>query len=181
VVTGELLPPVSVIATSSPNCYTKTIFLGNDMLIRKAKANEIERICDVDVTAFLNSPYGEKAHMADNKEAQQKRWDNAKRFCREHLDWGYVAIEDDNIVGFATLEYQPQQRVGKVQNNAVLPEYRCRGISTALVSRVVEELKNLGAKRITVHTNLVPAARRVYEKVGFKLISQKDEDCYYEM
>ena len=151
------------------------------MLIRKAKADEIERICDVDVTAFLKSPYGEKTQMAYNKEAQQKRWDNAKRFCQEHLDWVYVAIEGDKIVGFATLEYQPQQRTGRVQNNAVLPEYRCRGISTALVSQVVEELKNLGAKRLTVHTKLVPAACRVYEKVGFKLQSQKDEDYYYEM
>ncbi|HIE26751.1 TPA: GNAT family N-acetyltransferase [Candidatus Poribacteria bacterium] len=168
-----------VIASTHLDFRSKKYFWGNDMLIRKAKADEIERICSVDVAAFLNSPYGEKTHMAENKESQQKRWDNAKRFCQEHLDWVYVAIEDDNIVGFATLEYQPQQQTGRVQNNAVLPEYRCRGISTALVSRVLEELKNLGAKRINVHTKFVPAARRVYEKVGFSL-SQKDEDYYYE-
>lgn len=151
------------------------------MLIRKAKEDEIEQIGEVDVKSFLQSPYGEKTHMAEDREAQRKRFLNAKRFCKEHLHWVYVAVEDDKVVGFATLEYEPQEQTGRVQNNAVLPEYRCRGISTALVSRVVEELRELGAKRIKVHTKFVPAARRVYEKVGFKLVNQKDEDCYYEM
>ena len=151
------------------------------MLIRKAKADETEQIGDIDVASFLNSPYGEKKGLAQNKEAQQIRWNHAKSFCNEHPDWVYVAVEDDKVVGVATLFYQPEERTGEVENNAVLREYRGRGISTLLVSRVVEELKNLGAEQINVHTDAVPAACRVYEKVGFKLVRREGENSYYEM
>lgn len=151
------------------------------MFIRKLKADESEQICDLEVDAFLNSPYGEKKGLAQNKKAQQMRWDHVKSFCLEHPDWVYVAIEDDKIVGTATLFYQPEERTGEVENNAVLPEYRGRGISTLLVRRVVEELKNLGAEQINVHTDAVPAACRVYEKAGFKLVRREGENSYYQM
>ena len=151
------------------------------MLIRKAKAAETEQIGDVDVASFSNSPYGEKKGLAQNKKAQQIRWNHAKSFCHEHPDWVYVAIEDDKVIGFATLFYQPEERTGEVDNNAVLREYRGRSISTLLVNRVIKELKNLGAEQINVHTDAVPAACRVYEKVGFKLVRREGENSYYEM
>ncbi len=72
------------------------------MLIRKAKADETEQIGDVDVASFLNSPYGEKKGLAQNKEAQQIRWNHAESFCHEHPDWVYVAVEDDKVVGIVT-------------------------------------------------------------------------------
>lgn len=112
---------------------------------------------------------------------QQQKWDDAKCYCQKHLEWVYVAIEDNKVVGFCTLEYWPEKHAGRIQNNAVLLEYRGRGISTKLAKQTIRELENLGAKYITVHTTHVPAARRVYEKVGFKLNRQEGEDYYYEM
>ena len=63
---------------------------GNTDIVKallKSKADESERVADIDVKSFLNRPYGERTHIADNKEHQQRRWDSAKRFCEEHPDW----------------------------------------------------------------------------------------------
>jgi len=62
---------------------------------------------------------------------------------------------------------------GAIRNNTVDPEYQGRGISTKLVNRGIEELKNRGAKIVVVHTmETAKAAQRVYEKVGFKELAR---------
>ncbi len=161
------------------------------MLIRKSTAEDAERVGEVDVQAFTNSGWGEAHNMAQDEELQHKRREEARQYCRQHPDWVYVAIEDDQIVGFATLEYDSEQQTGCIENNAVLPEYRNRGISSELVRSVVEELRQLGARQVTLRTIHVPAARWVYEKAGFGLAKQVQEPdseggppglmCYYQM
>jgi len=149
--------------------------------IRKAGLADAERIGDVDVEAFTNSGWGEAFRMAEDEALQEKRREEARRFCQLHPGWVYVAVEDGQVVGFTTLEYDQRKRTGRIENTAVLPAYSGRGISTKLVTRVVRELVRLGATHIRVHTTLVPAARRVYEKAGFKLAAQDGEDYFYEM
>ncbi len=151
------------------------------MLIRKAKVTEIEQICRIEVAAFVNSPYGEKSGLVSNKSMQRQRWDSAKHYCEIHLDWHLVAVEDNQVVGFCALEYWAKERAGSIQNNAVLSEYRNRGISTELVRETVKELKRLGTKYITVRTRQCPAACRVYEKANFKLSRQDGELRCYEL
>ena len=161
------------------------------MLIRKAEPSECERVGEVAVQAFMHSGYGEAHDMAQDEEFQRECREEARQYCQEHPDWVYVAVEDDEIVGFATLEYYPEQQVACIQNSGVLPEYRNRGISTQLVKQTIDELARLGAKHITVHTVHVSAACRVYEKAGFALVKQVQESdseggppglgSYYEM
>ena len=129
--------------------------------------------------------------MTQDEELQRKRREEARQYCEVHPDWVYVAVEDDQIVGFATLEYYAERQAGRIENNGVLPEYRNRGISTQLVKHAIEELKRLGGRCITLRTQFVPAARRVYEKAGFALVKQVQESdseggpaapmSYYEM
>ena len=151
------------------------------MEIRRAEPEDAERIGEVDEEAFVNSGWG-RAHRMDEDEAlREKRREEARRYCERNPEWVYVAVDDGEVVGFATLEYEERKQRGRIENNAVLPAYSGRGISTALVRKAVEELVRLGAKHIRVHTALVPAARRVYEKAGFELVMQDGEDYYYEM
>jgi len=149
--------------------------------IRKAKSEDAERVGQVYREAFVNSSYGKKTGLADNPEKQAKREANARTFCQEHPSWVFVALEEGEIVGFAALEYWPEKRAGRVKNNGVLPEFRGRGISTALVRRVLEELACLGAEVVTVFTRHEPSACRVYEKVGFELVRQEGEEYSYQM
>ncbi len=151
------------------------------MLIRKASPKDAQRIGEVDIRSFLSSGWGEAHSLAQDEQLQHERRTEARQYCLDHPDWVYVAIEDDDIIGFATIEYNGEQCSGRIQNNAVLDEYRNRGISMQLVRRSVAELGRLGARRIGVHTTHVPAARRVYEKAGFELVHHEDESYTYEM
>ena len=151
------------------------------MLIRKASPEDAQRIGEVDARSFLSSGWGEAHSLAQDEQLQHERRTEARQYCLDHPDWVYVAIEDDDIVGFATIEYDGEQCSGRIQNNAVLDEYRNRGISTQLVQRAVAELGRLGARRVGVHTTHVSAARRVYEKAGFELAHHEGESYTYEM
>jgi formate C-acetyltransferase len=97
-------------------------------------------------------------------------------FCQEVIKQN----SDDYLITFVPKIYSHLFHLSLGKIAGATANGRKKG-EPLLVSRVLEVLKNLGVKRITVHTKFVPAARRVYEKVGFKIKSQKDEDYYYEM
>jgi ribosomal-protein-alanine N-acetyltransferase len=55
-----------------------------------------------------------------------------------------------------------------INNLAMRPGYRGHGIGTALLQRVLEEGKQLGARRATLEVRASnEAARRLYERLGF--------------
>ncbi len=161
------------------------------MRIRKATRDDAESVGEVDVQAFLHSGWGQAHDMTRDDDLQRRRREYSREFCRTHPAWVYVAVEDDQIVGFVSFEYDADRRIGCIENNATLPEYRNRGISTQLVQYAVAELARLGADRIHLCTIHVPAALRVYEKAGFQLankVHEPDSDGgpaasmhYYEM
>ena len=151
------------------------------MKIRNAHPEEADRVGEIDVAAFTFSGYGDAHNMANDEAFCRKRSDEAVQFCRDHPDWTFVAVDDDVLVGFLTIEHCPEREAGRIENNAVLPAYRGRGISVRLVRQGIEALKRLGARSITVVTAHVPAARRVYEKAGFTLARRERDDYHYEM
>jgi ribosomal-protein-alanine N-acetyltransferase len=94
-------------------------------------------------------------------------------FCRQHPDQVVVAEDDGRMVGYATFNWSPEDRIGEVGNNAVLPDFRGRGIGTALVAETVRIMKSLGAEILRVSTleHDYPA-RRVYERLGFQELAR---------
>ena len=58
--------------------------------------------------------------------------------------------------------------VGAIQNVAVLPEYRKRGIGQALVQRALQGFQNAGVKRVTLEatSDNLPAIN-LYDRIGF--------------
>ena len=73
-------------------------------------------------------------------------------------------------VGFATYELDEATRIGTVSDNAVLPEYRGRGIGAQLLTRVLGLMAAAGMEFAEVSTGsddpYMPA-RRMYERQGF--------------
>lgn len=142
------------------------------MLIRRAEASDVQAICHIDARSFGEGPYAVVRDGEGDPEWRQKRFARLHDWYTAHYAETFVAVVDDKVVGFAG--YNPfEGGEGMVHNNAVLPEYRGRGISPLLLYRVIEELKSLGAKRIRVHTAHVPVAVHVYEKVGFKIVETR--------
>ena len=61
----------------------------------------------------------------------------------------------------------------------VEPDARGEGLGTRLVGEVVKFVRDAGYRRLTLWTNEnLTAARRLYEKAGFKLISQEPHESF---
>ena len=73
-------------------------------------------------------------------------------------DYGHV---DDDTPSFAISLYK---------------EYRGRGIGTELMCRMLKLLKDQGYKKASLAVQKANYAVRMYEKVGFKIIDENDEE-----
>jgi ribosomal-protein-alanine N-acetyltransferase len=59
-----------------------------------------------------------------------------------------------------------------INNVAILPALRGRGIGTQLMRRVFDEARRLGARRATLEVRASnEGARRLYERLGFRVAS----------
>ena len=82
----------------------------------------------------------------------------------------FVAESNGVICGFAG--FLVNGAVGSIISNAVLPEYKGRGIAGLLYTRIFEELRQRGCTVASVHTGLDDghaAARSAYRKMGFEV------------
>jgi ribosomal protein S18 acetylase RimI-like enzyme len=140
--------------------------------VRPMAPDEIDRVCEVDREAFLNSRYGEMTARRKLSDDELRTWQSVQGFrayCAAHPDRVLVAVDGGEIAGFATLDVDEEKQSGKVMNCAVLPAYRGRGIGVALVRRLLCELRSRGIRLARVTTSHVPEACRMYEKAGFRL------------
>jgi GNAT superfamily N-acetyltransferase len=85
----------------------------------------------------------------------------------------FVALEDGNLLGSAMLiEHDMDTRMELAPWLAgvfVAPDYRHRGIGSALVRRVVQCAKSLGIKRLYLYT---PSAERLYSQLGWSFLER---------
>lgn len=82
----------------------------------------------------------------------------------------FVAEVDGVVCGFAS--YRIDGTTGVVGHNAVLPEYKGRGIAGHLYEHVFEQFRTHGCTLATVLTGLDDGhapARRAYQKMGFEV------------
>jgi GNAT superfamily N-acetyltransferase len=75
----------------------------------------------------------------------------------------HVAEEDGLVVGFAT--WARVDGIIELEDLFVDPDWRRRGIATALVSRIVEVVRARGGQRLEVTAN--PHAQGFYSVAGF--------------
>jgi len=144
-------------------------------MIRLAEPKDLEAILDITRRAWAESTV-HKLLEDRHGVIGGKPWHEHK--CDEihamgEADWSRVLVceEEGRVVGYAGWGYDPERRVGEVSNNAVDPDFQGRGIATALIARVVERLREQGARVLVVRTFAENrAARQVYEKMGFKLL-----------
>lgn len=83
---------------------------------------------------------------------------------------GFVAVVDEEVVGFIFYEVDQKKKLGTVQENAVALACRGMGISQKMYDHVFGQMRREGMKYAMVGTGLDEAhapARRAYEKAGF--------------
>lgn len=115
-----------------------------------AQVAALERIC-------FSAPWSE-ASVAAELENPLSKW--------------LVCVEDGTVLGYVG----SQTVLGEtdMMNLAVRPEDRGKGIAQGLISMLVEELKCVGSRCLTleVRASNVPAIR-LYEKLGFLPVGRR--------
>jgi GNAT superfamily N-acetyltransferase len=98
---------------------------------------------------------------------------------KEHYDGPaieLVAVADDQVVGLLDLELEPAEGVlhdtdargGVIWHVAVHPDYRRRGIATALVERALQRAREHGLEIVQAWTRDDEWVHRWYESCGFQ-------------
>lgn len=147
------------------------------LTIRPMRADDIDAIWQITWRGWDGMTFRELLHRKYGWQEpdywRQAKADEVAAQCRNAPDLVLVAELDGRVVGYATYHYRSDERWGVVGNNCVDPDYRGRGIGTALIAAVIERLKALGSTIITVTTleHDLPA-RRVYEKNGFEELTR---------
>jgi ribosomal-protein-alanine N-acetyltransferase len=78
----------------------------------------------------------------------------------------FVRTEECRVAGFCAFWLVFDE--AHINNVAMRPRFRAQGIGTALLRRVLEEARGLGARRATLEVRASnERARRLYERLGF--------------
>lgn len=95
-----------------------------------------------------------------------------KAFCDEaenDLAVYFIAKDDGKCVGYAG--FWNVSGEGGITNVAVLPEYRRKGIASALISEMIKKANELSLDLLTLEVRRSnTAARALYNKFGFEII-----------
>ncbi len=143
---------------------------------RKATSNDIETLASLR-TEFLIELLGPQKNESVTELRKQ-----LTGYLQQSMPNGtyvsYVAINNDYIVstGGMTIRDQPGNfknptgKVGYIMNMYTIPEFRKRGISTAILNLLMAEAKELGITALELHAT--KEGESIYIKSGFKLHSE---------
>ena len=83
----------------------------------------------------------------------------------------YVACEGDRLAGLLVLSLKGAF-VGYIQTVCAAPEYRGKGVGTALVTFAEERIFRDHRNVFICVSDFNPGARRLYERLGYRLIGE---------
>lgn len=147
----------------------------NDVTIRPATAADAEAVAAIARAAWGRIYNGYRELLGDElyeiyfSDALERK----ERLVADTAAKGgmYVSVRGDEVVGFIGYLYDEKTALGMIGNNAVSPEHRGLGIGSRQYEFIIERLREIGARGVTVMTGLDEghaAARRAYEKAGFQ-------------
>ncbi len=131
-----------------------------EIFIRQMQPSDIPEILEIESISFT-TPWSETAFL--------KEIHNPYSITR-------AAVLEDDVIGYVCANYIIDE--GHILNLAVHPDFRRCGIGTALMKKVLSELKERGCRLIYLEvrsSNLI--ARRFYESLGFGIIGIRKD--YY--
>lgn len=101
-------------------------------------------------------------------------------FGKNKSDIGLVAELNDKIVGAVWVRIMNDY--GHVDDDtpsvaiSLYKEYRNLGIGTAMMKAIITMLKSEGYKQVSLAVQKANYAVKMYEKVGFAIVSENDEE-----
>lgn len=147
-------------------------------IIRNIRGNEIDLLKDF----LYEAIYIPEGVEPPNKEIVEKPELRVYTdgFGSNKGDYCLVAETDYKVVGAAWTRIMNDY--GHVDDNtpsfaiSLYKEYRGQGIGTQLMTKMLDILKENGYKRASLAVQKANYAVKMYEKVGFKIIDENDEE-----
>jgi [ribosomal protein S18]-alanine N-acetyltransferase len=126
--------------------------INDSLLFRHMREDDIEQIVNIENLSFA-TPWSRESFLNEL---------NKNQFAT------YVVMEDDEkIIGYCGMWLIVDE--AHITNIAVLPEYRGRKLGDALLAKVVETARDMGAKSMTLEVRVSnQVAQNLYRKYGFK-------------
>jgi ribosomal protein S18 acetylase RimI-like enzyme len=130
---------------------------------------------------FLLQVYGstreEELRLVDWSDEQKAafvrmQFEAQDTYYREHYEPATFDVIEVDGVGAGRLYVARWEDEIRIIDIAFLPEYRGRGIGTALLRELLEEGARAG-KRVSIHVELHNPARRLYERLGFVQVEER--------
>ncbi len=126
------------------------------MMIETMKSSHVAQIAELEKICF-SDPWSEKS-IASELENKLAFW--------------LVAVEGDRVAGYIGSQTVIDET--DMMNVAVHPDFRRKGIAEALVNALVEHLKTMGSRCLTLEVRASNApAIALYEKLGFREIGRR--------
>lgn len=147
-------------------------------LIRNANASDVPRLQEVRVAAFapvfasFRALLGEDLYQLAQAHSEAAQGDYLASLLALDSGWEvYVAEQAGVVVGFVSVQLNPETLVGEIGLNAVHPNWAGAGIGAAMYDFALARMRQAGMRVATVSTGGDAShapARRAYEKAGFK-------------
>jgi predicted N-acetyltransferase YhbS len=145
----------------------------NDITLRAATEDDVPII-----VALIHAAFKEYASVLDPPSGAHKE---SVENLREKLisERAVLALLGDQVV--ACVFYTDQGDHMYFGRLAVLPEFRNRGISAALIAYVEQRARELGLPRVQLGVRVaLPQLRARYERLGYRVIEQRSHAGYAE-
>jgi [ribosomal protein S18]-alanine N-acetyltransferase len=126
--------------------------MNNTITFRNMTEEDLDQVLEVEVNSFA-TPWSREAFFNELTKNQ---------FAR------YLVVEvDQKVVGYCGVWIIVDE--AHITNIALLPEYRGLKLGEALLSRIIDLVRNMGALKVTLEVRVSNArAQALYRKFGFE-------------
>ena len=135
------------------------------------------------INAAYRAAYGEKLFQRIVPNEHFRKGLEMEGICRESPDHVFICEENGRRVGFLTVLFDRERKIGEIGNNAVDPDCGLKGIGQQMYRFALERFRAEGMEFAKVHTGLDEGhapARRAYERAGFD-ISHSDITYFMDL
>lgn len=158
-------------------CLNQKLQRKISMKIRKYKKNDFDSVIKL---VHKTMSHALKSHPEYWSEKFLHEWDIKKNKEKiksffDQAQFMYVALDGEKYIGFVRGTYEkghdPREKRYHLNTAFVLPPYQGKGVGSALIKRVLGDLKGIGATRVRLFSS-IPAIS-FYKRHGFKKITGK--------
>ncbi len=152
----------------------------SNIVFRKATSADIENLIRLRI-AFLKEVQRPETRQIDDATLEEALRNYFRLSLANDSFVAWLALHEEEIVATSGLCFHqiapgftlPDGKAAYILNIFTLPEWRGQGLGKQIFEHILQEAKNRGYKRISLHAT--EEGRAIYEKFGFRLTGDEME------